>query len=125
VDAKLRDAARTARDSAKSFADPLSDDPAKKQTVAKTDAALERAQSEVEAALADAKRTQPAVAAAELSRAAEALDRAAAAEREIARRANEEAKKPQADPQIAAVAKDEQRLAAQVIEETAAAVAKP
>ncbi|HUE73665.1 MAG TPA: hypothetical protein VMP01_22495 [Pirellulaceae bacterium] len=54
--------------------------------------AIERAQAEVAAQLADARRQQKAVEVGELARAAEALERAAAAERQVAAEAMEAAK---------------------------------
>src|SRR5207249_4644801 len=50
-------------------------------------AAIKQAQAEVEAQLADTRRRQKAVEVGELARAAEALERASAAEREIFRQA--------------------------------------
>lgn len=123
VQAKIRESARTARDAAKAQDDPMLGDAGKQQQVNQTDASLERALSEVEAALADAKRMTPAVAAGELSRAAEALDRAAAAERDVAARAVEEAKKPTPDAEAVAQLKDDHMLAGAVADDVEAAVA--
>ena len=93
VKSRLAETAAAAREAADKAPDAAEPKEARQQAIEKTDEALARAVSEVEAALADAKRRAPGVKIGELARAAEALERAAAAERRIAREADEAAKK--------------------------------
>ena len=90
VDSRLREADSAGRDSVRALAEAAKSAAAELPEVTEeklddASLALERASAEVEAALADAKREQFAVEIAELSRAAEALERAAASERIIAK----------------------------------------
>ncbi|MEE3230165.1 MAG: hypothetical protein VX272_03930, partial [Planctomycetota bacterium] len=90
VDSRLREADSAVRDSVRALAEAAKSAAAELPEVTEeklddASLALERASAEVEAALADAKREQFAVEIAELSRAAEGLERAAASERIIAK----------------------------------------
>lgn len=67
------------------------DDESQKQTLERADRAIERASAEIAAALDDARRKAAAVEIGELARAAETLERAAAAERDIASRSKQAA----------------------------------
>jgi hypothetical protein len=96
VAARIEDATDEARSAAEALAAAARDDAAKDkaaaEAVAKTGDAFQRAQAAVEEALADAKRSEAAVRIGELARAAEALERAAAAERQLGETAAEAAK---------------------------------
>lgn len=76
-------------------------DESQKQFLESADRAIERAAAEIEAALNDTKRKEAGVKIGELARAAETLERAAAAEREIARAAQEAAGKKGLDAETA------------------------
>ncbi|MDQ3333485.1 MAG: hypothetical protein M3552_23045, partial [Planctomycetota bacterium] len=86
VSSRIADAAEAAQVASKTLAAATGDDAAKRQAaseVAEAGRAFQRAQAAVEEALADTKRAEAAVRIGELARAAEALERAAAAEREL------------------------------------------
>jgi len=85
----------------------------KKEAAQKAAKAVERARAEVEAALAESKRREAAVKIGELVRAAEALERAAATEREIAEKAKAAA---ESKGLASADAKELKRLQEQVAE---------
>ena len=91
VKSRLAEAHEAARDAAKT---EQSDQPAEAKQSAQQAAqeATDRAAAEIAAALADTKLNQKAVSAGELARAAEALERAAAAEREVAKAADDAAR---------------------------------
>lgn len=83
--------------------------------------AVERATAEVNAAAADAERRQLAVKIGELGRAAEALERAAAHQRDLSEKANEVAKKDGFTPAEAKALQKEQQEVAKVAAQTAEA----
>jgi hypothetical protein len=89
-----------AKEAARSAAEALAaaTQAAAKQAVQEASRALEQARAEVAAALDDAKRQTAAIEIGELARAAEALERAAAAQREIGR-SSREAAQAASDPQ--------------------------
>jgi hypothetical protein len=93
VKSRLEEAKSAAAEAAEKAGDPAKSSEAKKQAVASADEALERAASEVNAALADAERKALGVKIGELARAAESLERAAAAERRISEATKEAAAK--------------------------------
>jgi hypothetical protein len=82
----VRNAEKSAQEAAKQPQDAAATE-AMQREVAKADDAVEMAAAEVNMALADAKRQTEAVKIGELARAAEVLERAAAAERQVARAA--------------------------------------
>ena len=94
-----------AKEAARSAAEALAaaTQAAAKQAVQEASRALEQARAEVAAALDDAKRQTAAIEIGELARAAEALERAAAAQREIGR-SSREAAQAASDPQTPAPA---------------------
>jgi hypothetical protein len=89
--ARLAEAEATAREAAQMLADTSQPQDAVKQATASAAGALERAVSEVESSLDDAQRKALGVKIGELARAAEALERAAAAQRDVAQAALEAA----------------------------------
>jgi len=93
VESKVNDAQEAVAEAAKADenAAPAAAENRKEEAEDAKDA-INQAKAEVEAALADAKRQQKAVQVGELARAAEALERAAAAEKQIAKEAAEAAK---------------------------------
>jgi len=80
---------------------PQAADEPQKQFLEGADRAIERAAAEIEAALNDAKRKEAGVKIGELARAAEALERAAAAQRDIAQTAKNAAGKEGLDAEAA------------------------
>lgn len=90
VKSRLAEAQELARDATKSERSEQSAE-AKQSAQQAAQNATDRAAAEIAAALADTKLNQKAVSAGELARAAEALERAAAAEREVAKAADDAA----------------------------------
>src|SRR5262249_47425806 len=84
--AAAEQAAATAAQSLEKSSNKAADGP-QKQFIQSADRAIERAAAEIEAALNDTKRKEAGVKIGELARAAETLERAAAAERDIAQAA--------------------------------------
>ena len=95
VDARLAEAQEAARDAAGQMDQPP---PERRAATQRAEQAIQQATAEIEAALADARRQQLGVEIAELAVAAETLDRAAAAERQIGREAKTAAAADDARP---------------------------
>ncbi len=106
------DAADAARESLESADTAM---PEASNKLAEADKAIERAMAETNVALADATRRQLAVEAGELARAAEALERAAASEREIAQQLTKKAE-PGDEPPSAQKMAQEQAAVQQVLQ---------
>ena len=120
VEAALRDAAAEAEEAAQAAADASAEAAEERQQAAEeAGEALDRAIAETEAALADKQRQQLAVEVGEEARAAEALERVAAAEQAVAEEASDAA---QAEGIEAAQAEElvaEQEKAAEAVQEIA------
>ncbi|MBI5760689.1 MAG: hypothetical protein HZA46_19395 [Planctomycetales bacterium] len=115
----VRSAEKAAQEAAKQPQDAAATE-AMQREVAKADDAVEMAAAEVNTALADAKRQAEAVKIGELARAAEVLERAAAAERQVARAAKAAAEDDGMKPESAKALASKQ----QTINEVATNVAK-
>jgi hypothetical protein len=106
-------------------------DATRRDILEQADRAVERAAAEIAAALDDARRMEKGVAIGELARAAETLERAAAAERELAQSARAAAAKNGLDPQVAKEMSQQQgelaalsKAVAQAVEQTAGEAAQ-
>ncbi len=123
VEARLEQAREAAKSAAEALAQAVADASAKEAASEKADTAgeaVERAQAEIAAALDDAKRQVAAVEIGELARAAEALERAAAAERELAKTAAAAAEDKQGlTPEASRALAEEQAEIAKVAEKVA------
>lgn len=122
VVSKLADAEAAAKEATAALKEVAGDKAAEakqQQAVEKAEMAVERAASEIDAALADAKRQVQAVKIGELARAAETLERAAAAEREIAAAANDAAKDKGLDAAAAKELREEQGEVKAVVDKLA------
>ena len=117
ADSAVKEAARALVEAAKSAVAEVPE--ITEEALDDADLALERAGAEVEAALADAKRQQKAVEIAELARAAEVLERAAASEREIAKRSKAASKAEGLDEKQSKELSDEQGDIDAVVAKTA------
>jgi hypothetical protein len=119
-----------ARDAAADAARKLPQNPAGGETadtgtsLRRADRAIERAASEIDAALADARRRAEGANAGELSRAAEAVERAAAVQREIAEAARQAAQGAGLDPEAAGDLRQSEDQLQKTTESTARAVGK-
>jgi hypothetical protein len=126
VQARVRQAAQAAEDAAEALTPekPAAEPMAQQRAQENAEVALERAAAEVTAELADAKRRLQATKIGELARAAESLERAAAAEREIAETARDAATGEGLNEEALAALTEEQDKVNQVAEKVAEGVAK-
>ena len=99
-------------------------DPVAEQAVARADRAVERAAAEIQAELDDAKRRGQAVQIGEIARAAETLERAAAAQREIADTARAAAHEKGLPAESARDLKKTQATIGQIADKVSAAIAE-
>ncbi len=120
VRARTQDAAQAAQQAAEQLA--KNDEPTKKAAeLQKAEQAVDKAQAETEAALADAKRKQLAAEIGEVARAAELLSRAAAEERDLADKLSQPETMPQKQAEVESVA-EEQRIVDDVVARTSEAL---
>jgi len=120
--ASAEQAAATAAQALERGASKPADD-SQKQFLESADRAIERAAAEIEAALNDTKRQEAGVKIGELARAAETLERAAAAERDVAKAASEAAGKKGLDAETAKNLSEKQAEIARIAEKVAEGVA--
>jgi hypothetical protein len=121
--AAAEQAAATAAQSLEKGSNKAADGP-QKQFLQSADRAIERAAAEIEAALNDTRRKEAGVKIGELARAAETLERAAAAERDIAQAARNAAAAEGLDAESAKKLGDRQAEVERVAQKVAEGVAK-
>ncbi|MCO6454172.1 MAG: hypothetical protein J5I93_02550, partial [Pirellulaceae bacterium] len=115
IQSRVEDARQQAAESAGQLREESPEQAADRQEAARAAAdALERAIAEVKAVLADTRRRQLAVEVGELARAAEALERAAAAEREVTRQSEQAAQAKVLSPEQARSLAEQQAKVAEV-----------
>jgi len=123
IDAALASAKEKAADAQSAMAKTSTEAAPERQAAAEhAEAAIRHAQAELGAQLADTQRRQKAVEVGELARAAEALERAAAAERQVARLATRAAQQSGLTAEEAAALAQEQQGVAEVAGKIAAGV---